>query len=245
MSVDKRAKEISEFLKVPEGYAKQRLEKGFHYNHHEVANDFNDGRTDVNNSESLLNWYRNTDTYIWELSAYHLDQGFNYSGMCEGIALGLRNSNKNKVLALGDGIGSLSIRLAEEGLEATYHDLEGGKTANFAQYRFSLEEKLVINTLFTSSFEPKLGDRAFDAVVALDFFEHVVNVEEWAKAVYDTLKKDGVFIPLNAFGIGDAEHGNSIPMHLSVNNRFEWDWDPLLVELGFVRHENNSWWIKK
>jgi 2-polyprenyl-3-methyl-5-hydroxy-6-metoxy-1,4-benzoquinol methylase len=245
MSVDKRAKEISEFLKVPEGYAKQRLEKGFHYNHHEVANDFNDGRTDVNNSESLLNWYRNTDTYIWELSAYHLDQGFNYSGMCEGIALGLRNSNKNKVLALGDGIGSLSIRLAEEGLEATYHDLEGGKTANFAQYRFSLEEKLVINTLFTSSFEPKLGDRAFDAVVALDFFEHVVNVEEWAKAVYDTLKKDGVFIPLNAFGIGDAEHGNSIPMHLSVNNRFEWDWNPLLVELGFVRHENNSWWIKK
>jgi SAM-dependent methyltransferase len=245
MSVDKRAKEISEFLKVPEGYAKQRLEKGFHYNHHEVANDFNDGRTNVNNSESLLNWYRNTDTYIWELSAYHLDQGFNYSGMCEGIALGLRNSNKNKVLALGDGIGSLSIRLAEEGLEATYHDLEGSKTANFAQYRFSLEEKLVINTLFTSSFEPKLGDRAFDAVVALDFFEHVVNVEEWAKAVYDTLKKDGVFIPLNAFGIGDAEHGNSIPMHLSVNNRFEWDWDPLLVELGFVRHENNSWWIKK
>jgi len=245
MSVDKRAKEISEFLKVPEGYAKQRLEKGFHYNHHEVANDFNDGRTDVNNSESLLNWYRNTDTYIWELSAYHLDQGFNYSGMCEGIALGLRNSNKNKVLALGDGIGSLSIRLAEEGLEATYHDLEGGKTANFAQYRFSLEEKLVINTLFTSSFEPKLGDRAFDAVVALDFFEHVVNVVEWAKAVYDTLKKDGVFIPLNAFGIGDAEHGNSIPMHLSVNNRFEWDWNPLLVELGFVRHENNSWWIKK
>jgi 2-polyprenyl-3-methyl-5-hydroxy-6-metoxy-1,4-benzoquinol methylase len=245
MSVDKRAKEISEFLKVPEGYAKQRLEKGFHYNHHEVANDFNDGRTNVNNSESLLNWYRNTETYIWELSAYHLDQGFNYSGMCEGIALGLRHSGKNKVLSLGDGIGSLSIRLAQEGLEATYHDLEGGKTANFAQYRFSLEEKLVINTLFTNTFEPKLGDRLFDAVVALDFFEHVVNVEEWAKAVYNTLKKDGVFIPNNAFGIGDAEHGNSIPMHLSVNNRFEWDWDPMLVELGFVRHENNSWWIKK
>lgn len=245
MSVDKRAKEISEFLKVPEGYAKQRLEKGFAYNHNEVANDFNDARTNVDNADSLLNWYRNTDSYIWELSTYHLDERFNYFGMCEGIALGLRNSNKNKVLSLGDGIGSLSIRLAEEGLEATYHDLEGGKTANFAQYRFSLEEKLVINTLFTSSFEPKLGDRAFDAVVALDFFEHVVNVEEWAKAVYDTLKKDGVFIPHNAFGIGDAEHGNSIPMHLSVNNRFEWDWDPLLVELGFVRHENNSWWIKK
>jgi len=164
--------------------------------------------------------------------------------MCEGIAIGLRNSNKNKVLSLGDGIGSLSIRLAQEGLETTYHDLEGSKTANFAQYRFKLEEKLVINTLFTNNFEPKLGSRTFDAIVALDFFEHVINVEEWANAVYKALKKDGVFIPNNAFGIGDAEHGNSIPMHLSINNRFEWDWDPLLVEIGFVRHENNSWWIK-
>jgi hypothetical protein len=72
----------------------------------------------------------------------------------------------------------------------------------------------------------------------------VVNVEDWANAVYKALKKGGVFIPHNAFGIGDAEHGNSIPMHLSINNRFEWDWDPLLVEIGFVRHENNSWWIK-
>lgn len=244
MSIDKRAREISEFLKVPEGYAKQRLEKGFHYNHHEVANDFNDARTNVDNADSLLNWYRNTDAYIWELSAYHLDQGFNYSGMCEGIALGLRHSGKNKVLSLGDGIGSLSIRLAEEGLEATYHDLEGGKTANFAQYRFSLEEKLVINTLFTSSFEPKLGNRAFDAVVALDFFEHVVNVEEWAKAVYDTLKKGGVFIAQNAFAIGDIEHGNSIPMHLAVNNKYETEWFPLLQSIGFVLHENKQWWTK-
>ncbi len=244
MDLQSQAKNISTFLKVPEGYATERLNKGFHYNHHEVAQDFLNAGTDVSNSDSLLSWYKNTDAYIWELSAYHLDKGFNYSGMCEGIALGLRNSNKNKVLSLGDGIGSLSIRLAQEGLETTYHDLEDSKTANFAQYRFKLEEKLVINTLFTNNFEPKLGSRTFDAIVALDFFEHVVNVEEWANAVYKALKKDGVFIPNNAFGIGDAEHGNSIPMHLSINNRFEWDWDPLLVEIGFVRHENNSWWIK-
>ena len=80
--------------------------------------------------------------------------------------------------------------------------------------------------------------------MALDFLEHVVNVEDWARAVFACLRKDGVFIPNNAFGIGDLEHGNSIPMHLAINNRFEWDWDPLLAEIGFVRHENNSWWIK-
>ena len=239
-----RAKQIADFLKVPEGYAIERLSRGFHYNHHEVAQDFIGARTNVNDENSLLDWYKNTDSYIWELSAYHLEQGFNYAGMCNGIAIGLQNAGKTKVLCLGDGIGSLSIRIAQEGLEATYHDLEDSKTANFAQYRFKLEEKLVINTLFTNNFQPKLGSRLFDAVVALDFFEHVVNVEEWARAVFNCLKKDGVFIAQNAFGIGDIEHGNSIPMHLAINNKYEKEWAPMLQSIGFVLDANEQWWIK-
>ena len=247
MDIEQIAKDISDFLNVPFGYTKERLAKGFHYNHHEVAKDFNDANTDVNNPDSLLSWYRNTDSYIWELSAYHLDSGFNYSGMCEGISLGLVNSGKKDVLSIGDGIGSLCIRMAEEGLNPTYHDLKNSKTAGFAQFRFKRGEtyrNYNIETLFTDNFEPKLGTDCFDAVVALDFLEHVVNVEDWARAVFSCLRKDGVFIPNNAFGIGDLEHGNSIPMHLAINNRFEWDWDPLLVEIGFVRHENKQWWIK-
>jgi 2-polyprenyl-3-methyl-5-hydroxy-6-metoxy-1,4-benzoquinol methylase len=245
MSIDLRAKEIANFLQVPEGYANERLSRGFHYNHHEVAQDFLNAKIDVNNAESLLNWYKNTESYIWELSAYHLETGFNYSGMCEGIALGLKNSNKKQVLNLGDGIGSLSIRMAEEGLEPTYHDLAGSKTASFAQYRFGIKNNLKIKTLFTENFEPKLGHRCFEAVVALDFFEHVVNVESWVEAVFSCLKKGGVFIAQNAFAIGDIEHGNSIPMHLAINNKYETEWHPLLQKTGFVLHENQQWWIKK
>ena len=241
------AKDISDFLEVPFGYAKERLSKGFHYNHHEVAKDFIEANTDVDSSNSLLDWYRNTDAYIWELSAYHLDQGFNYSGMCEGISLGLLNSKKKDVLNIGDGIGTLSIRMAQDGLSPTYHDLKDSKTANFAQFRFrrgSTYRDYDIETLFTESFDPVLGKNCFDAVVSLDFLEHVVNVEEWAIAVFECLKKDGVFIAQNAFGIGDIEHGNSIPMHLAVNNKYETQWTPLLKSIGFVLHENNQWWIK-
>jgi len=247
MNIDTQTKDIAEFLKVPEGYTRQRLEKGFHYNHHEVAKDFNDANTDVNNPYSLLSWYRNTESYIWELSAYHLDPGFNYSGMCEGISLGLVNSGKKDVLSIGDGIGSLCIRMAEEGLNPTYHDLKNSKTAGFAQFRFKRGEtyrNYNIETLFTDNFEPKLGSDCFDAVVALDFLEHVVNVEDWARAVFACLRKDGVFIAQNAFACGDIEHGNSIPMHLSVNNKYETEWIPMIKEIGFVLHENNSWWIK-
>jgi 2-polyprenyl-3-methyl-5-hydroxy-6-metoxy-1,4-benzoquinol methylase len=244
MNLETQANNISEFLGVPLNKAKDRLALGFHANHHMVAEDFISTNTNVDDPDSLLNWYRNTDTYIWELSSYHLDEGFNYKGMCEGISLGLFHAGKKDVLSIGDGIGTLSLRMAEQGLNTTYHDLEGSKTAGFAQHRFNKNPDLNIETLFTDSFAPKIGTNKFDGVVALDFLEHVVNVDEWALAIFKCLKKNGVFIPNNAFGIGDAEHGNSIPMHLSINNKYEWEWDPMLLEIGFVRHENGQWWVK-
>lgn len=244
MNIDTSAQEISDFLHIPFNEAKTRLEMGFHHNHHMVAEDFISNNTNVDNSESLLDWYRKTDAYIWELSAYHLEAGFNYSGMCEGISLGLRASGKNRVLNIGDGVGTLTLRMTEDGLSPTYHDLKDSKTAAFAQYRFSLDPYKRIDTLFTNDFQPILGVYAFDAVVALDFLEHVVNVEEWARAVFQCLKKDGVFIAQNAFACGDAEHGNSIPMHLSINNKYETEWLPMLSEIGFVVHPNNNWLIK-
>lgn len=244
MNLETQSNDISEFLNIPVSEARARLQLGFHANHHMVADDFINNNTNVDDPESLLSWYKKTDAYIWELSSYHLDDGFNYKGMCEGISLGLYHSGVKDVLSIGDGIGTLSIRLAEQDLNTTYHDLEGSRTAGFAQHRFSKRPDLKINTLFTDTFVPKLGSKAFDAVVALDFLEHVVNVEEWARAIFKCLKNNGVFIPHNAFGIGDAEHGNSIPMHLSINNKYEWEWDPMLVRIGFVRHENGQWWVK-
>jgi hypothetical protein len=244
MDLETQSASISEFIGVSFEDAKKRLQLGFHANHHLVAEDFINNNTNVDDPESLLNWYRKTDAYIWELSAYHLEEGFNYKGMCGGIALGLYHTGKKDVLSIGDGIGTLSIKMAQQGLNVTYHDLEGSRTAGFAQYRFSKHGDLNIKTLFTDNFIPKLGSRSYNAVVALDFLEHVVNVEEWAMAIFKCLKKDGVFIAQNAFAIGDAEHGNSIPMHLSVNNKYAEEWIPLMERIGFKLHENQQWWIK-
>lgn len=244
MTIEQRAKEISEFLNIDYNQSLVRLRAGFHHNHHLVAKDFIDNNTNVKDDDSLLNWYRQTDSYIWELSAYHLDEGFNYSGMCEGIAKHLSNLKRKNVLSLGDGIGDLSIRIAEEGINATYHDLEGSKTAGYAMHRFSKRSDLSIGTLFTEGWAPKLGANVFDAVVALDFFEHLVNVEDWVKAVFVSLKSGGVFMAQNAFAIGDEEHGNSIPMHLSVNNKYEKEWDTLLPKVGFFRDASSGWWAK-
>lgn len=244
MDLETQSLDISEYLGVSVDEARKRLKLGFHENHHLVAEDFIKNNTNVDDPDSLLNWYRNTDAYIWELSAYHLEEGFNYQGMCEGITMGLYHTEKREALNIGDGIGTLSLRMAQQGMSVTYHDLEGSKTAGFAQHRFSKKPELKIKTLFTDNFIPKLGSRAYSAVVALDFLEHVVNVEEWLLAVFKCLKKGGVFIAQNAFAIGDAEHGNSIPMHLSINNKYATEWFSVMEKTGFVLHENQQWWIK-
>ena len=83
-----RAQEIAAFLGIPESEAAARLAKGFGYQHQAVNDDFR--RCNPRTDEELLNWYRTTEEYIWELSAYHDDPGFNYSGMCSGIITRLK-----------------------------------------------------------------------------------------------------------------------------------------------------------
>lgn len=242
MNILDRAIEIAKFLHCSVEDARKRLENGFHYNHALVAQDFLSKNVNVNNSESLLNWYRTTDAYIWELSAYHAEEAFNYDGMCRGIAEHLSNANATRVLCLGDGIGDLSLECDRYGLDAYYHDLQGSRTAAFAMQRFE-NELAEIETVLTSDFNPPVTNCRFDAVVALDFFEHLVNVEEWVQSVHSMLDEGGVFLAQNAFACGDEMHGNSIPMHLSVNNKFVEGWDPLLESVGFTSM-HNGWWQK-
>lgn len=241
MDLETRSKEISDFLGVDHQNVKGRLGEGFHYNHALVAEDFNAAAP--SNDAELLEWYRNTDAYIYELSAYHLDERFNYSGMCDGIAAHLNALDKKRVLVLGDGVGDLTLTLDKIGLTPIYNDLEGSKTAEFAVFRFASNSENTISNQLTNTWEPKFRKNNVDAIVALDFFEHLTEVELWARECYKTLRDGGQFMAQNAFAIGDDEHGGSIPMHLTRNNRFEKDWAPLLKDIGF-KDNNNSWWSK-
>ena len=247
MDIQKRANEIAQFLGVDPAEAEARLAQGFHHNHHLVAEDFR--AANPQNDDELLEWYRNTDAYIWELTAYHLEPGFNYSGMCEGIAQHLKTAGANHVLCLGDGVGDLTLTIADHGMISIYHDLKDSKTALFARTRIVPRNsfwKASVGYCPTNGWDPRIefGDiPSMDAVVALDFFEHVVNVEQWVTTVYEVLKPEGLFLAQNAFAIGDDEHGGSIPMHLTRNNRFEHDWEPLLHSLGFT-NMNNGWFQK-
>lgn len=241
-----RATELAMFFGCGIEHAQTRLGLGFGPNHQAVAASWR--QSNPQTDEEILEWYRTTDAYCWELSAYHAEvvpagqPDFNYRGMCRGISTHLKNEGVLRPLALGDGIGDLTLSFIEHGMDGVYHDLLGSKTAEFAAFRFARRAVSPI-MLLTETFNPPNDVLAVDAVVALDFFEHLPNVESWARSVFNMLHHGGWFLAQNAFGIGDDEHEGSIPMHLVVNNQFVTGWTPLLERIGFV-DQKNGWWRK-
>jgi dTDP-4-dehydrorhamnose reductase len=261
-----RAMELAAFLREPWVDCHSELGQGFGPLHNAVSDDFRNAvevhektlegwidpplRQSPANEDELLAWYRGTEAYLWELTAYHCDAGFAYDKTCEGIITHLTTDwmgrveavkAKYRVLCLGDGVGTLAIKMKEAGFDAAYHDLFASRTSAFALTRFAMRFTDPITERMSSTFEPPIID-GYDAVVSLDYLEHVPNVKEWVLVIFAALKPGGLFCAQNAFAIGSGPEGD-MPMHLACNDRFEKDWDPLLAKIGFVQ-ESPQWYRK-
>lgn len=248
IGIQQRARELSIFTGKREEDCLAKLQTGFGALHNEVAVDFR--KANPKTDDELLDWYRTTEAYCWELSAYHSDAGvpppgFNYSGMCKGVAERLKAAGAKTVLCLGDGIGDLTLMLLRAGFDAVYHDLAGSRTAEFAKMRIWMYTGKEAPTALSESFLPYIVPAYydFDAVVSLDFMEHLPNVEQWISTIKGVLKPGGLFCAQNAFNCGSGETG-SIPMHLVCNDHFEKDWDPLLFGMGF-KQESSNWYVNE
>jgi len=232
-----RAKQIAVFFGISDARALATLNQGFGALHNAVADDYR--KVNPQGDEALLRWYRTTDAYIWELSAYHCDERFNYAGMCDGLAGRLTTLDAKRVLVLGDGIGDITGALRARGIDATYHDLAGSRTAEFAQFRYWAKTNETLPTLLSDGWTPNLGE-GWDAIVSFDFLEHVTDVPAWAAAIRNALVPGGRLFVQNAFNCGSGDRG-SIPMHLACNDRFEKDWDPLMAQIG-MEQESSNWY---
>lgn len=233
------AREIALFLGCREVVARQELERGFGELHQAVAASFNE--YNPQSDKQLVDWYRTTDAYIWELTAYHLDEGFNYQGMCDGIITHLQGCQAQKVLCVGDGVGTVTLRLRKAGIDAVYHDLADSLTANFAQFRFWRQLGRVGDVLLSDGWEANFPAAEFDAVVCLDFLEHVTDVPQWAGELFETLKPGGQALFRNAFGAGSGPKG-SIPMHLARNDRYVTEYTSLMQQVGWKQIGTSNWW---
>ncbi len=238
-TLEARAREIALFMGEREDVCLEHLNRGFGTLHGEVKDSFN-AHNPVDDND-LLYWYKDTDAYIWELSSYHCHPGFNYVGMCKGVAERLKAAGAKSVLCLGDGIGDLTLSLIQAGFAAVYHDLAGSRTAEYAQFRFWTHLGKLAPTCLTSGWAPELGRGEYDAVISFDFLEHVTDVPAWTLAIREAIVPGGLMLVQNAFNCGSGPLG-SIPMHLARNDRFEKDWTPLMQEQGFLQEGESNWY---
>lgn len=244
MTAEQRAKELAQFFGISEADAFAKLNLGFGYHHAEVTADWK--RANPQTDEEILEWYRETPSYVWELSSYHEDVGFAYMKMIGGISEALRAKGVDRVLCLGDGIGDLTLRLAQDGLRATYHDLSGSQTARFALQRLNHYLGLqwgAFGMNLTAGWEPfaySVNDK-YDSIVSLDYLEHLTRPDVWIRQIYQALRPGGWALLQNAFAIGSGPNG-SIPCHLERNDKYETEYGPLMLEIGFVQEGTSNWW---
>ena len=152
-----RAKEIAAFFGRPWEECLNKLNTGFGTLHGQVAEDFR--KANPSGDRELLDWYRGTEAYIWELTAYHIDVRFNYTGMCKGITEALESKGVKTVLCLGDGVGDLSLYMVKSGIKSVcYHDLFLSATAQFAHTKFLMrlgdDWSQKLHLLETANFDP-------------------------------------------------------------------------------------------
>lgn len=233
-----RAEELAMFLGISESRAFDKLARGFAALHAEVTEDFHRFGAGEN-ADKLRDWYRTTESYIWELSAYHDDERFNYAGMCKGIADRIRlEFPYGRVACLGDGIGDMNLAMHSARLGSYYHDLENSRTAEYAAFRYWRNTGHLMRCQF--NFLGSVCD--YEAICAADFLEHVHCVDSWVRAIHTALVPGGLFFAQNAFACGSGPTG-SMPMHLAENDHWEHDWDPLLKSVGFEQIASN--WYRK
>jgi dTDP-4-dehydrorhamnose reductase/2-polyprenyl-3-methyl-5-hydroxy-6-metoxy-1,4-benzoquinol methylase len=249
-----RAEELALFLGQSVQTVETKLTRGFSVLHAESGENWRRMVRDRTDEQQVLTFYRRTETYLWELTSYHLDRESDYAELVKEIPeriigdtiydTGRVPGAAISVLVLGDGIGDLTLALRAKGLDAVYHDLAGSRTAAFADFR-AWRHGVSMPALLSSGFDPeavqRIDGKRWDAIVVLDFFEHLPNVEAWARACHAALRPGGLFVAQNGFAIGSPDHGDSIPMHLAVNDHYDQDWAPLMRAIGF-ESVGGIWW---
>lgn len=176
-------------------------------------------------AEQIEKFYRITPFYIYDLAYWHMNRGQRK----------LRDSivkiASGDVLDYGGGIGDLSARLAEKGLNVTYTDVQG-KTFEFAKWLFK-KRQLSIEVL---DLEKHPFSKQYDTIICVDVIEHIHDPKTVLEKMAISIKKQGRLIITNLQAHGSEDY----PMHFKITLNVE----ELLKSLGMTKTDKKWLWVK-
>jgi 2-polyprenyl-3-methyl-5-hydroxy-6-metoxy-1,4-benzoquinol methylase len=171
--------------------------------------------------EKMLDVYRLGDGFIFETMVFwtkEYRQKWTPQAI-ERIRLYARAKQLNlsslRVLMMGDGSGSDSLMLAQNGIPVDYFDFPGSKTFQFALCRFKKHGVLDTQVRVISRQEDCFT-QMYDAVLSFEVLEHLPDPESGVRDISRCLKQGGLALITEAFG-GVAP---AFPTHLRSNLRY-------------------------
>jgi len=185
-------------------------------------------RANPTTPEAILDFYRSTDLYVWELMQWHAskDRASLWQALATFVERFPARSGYGRVYDFGCGIGTDGLFLADRGYEVTLVDVDG-PTFAFAKHRFE-RRGLPAHFVESRSPLPEPGG-TYDAIICFDVFEHLPDPLAAARRLVGALRPGGVLVQRGSF---DSEEDH--PCHLGENvRRFAGlRWDIHLARLG-------------
>jgi len=176
---------------------------------------------DPRQRSSIEDFYENK-THIYDLINWHTlrdDTG----PLAYVVALQIaRDHNVRSCLDFGSGVGSGALLFGRANIEMTLADIST-TLLDFARWRFHLRS---LPAHFVDLNSTPLPDGAFDMILAMDVFEHLVDPLAAVERLWRALKQDGLL-----FARIHAETDPSHPQHIAA------DFGPTfnrMAEMGFV-----------
>jgi SAM-dependent methyltransferase len=176
-------------------------------------------------NEAMERFYSETDAFVFELVVSHMRSATKKIDRRVIRAVD-QYAEEGRMLCLGDGIGTDTIRFAEDGFNVTYFEFDG-PSSNFARHRFarsSAHQNIdVINNL------DNIPHGKYDIVINREVLEHVHSPPRVVENIWNYLDQDAIVIVTESF----SRVNEQFPTHLASNQKYAGKTDFLFVKNGF------------
>jgi SAM-dependent methyltransferase len=176
--------------------------------------------------ETMKHLYGETDAFVFELIVGHMREA------CKDIDRRVIQavnefSTGNRMLCLGDGIGTDSLRFAMDGFDVTYFEFEG-PSSRFAKNRFSRTQ--TEGDIYPVHKLDGIPQGLHDVVVCREVLEHVPDPLQVIEDIRDYLNPKGVAVITESF----SRVEDRFPTHIAENQKYAGSTKRLFVKEGFA-----------